>query len=140
MTSLRFGSQDNEVKPLVACTLHPHLLENAFIFVSFSQSFQALLLLLIYTKSTTSNATLSKKPVLPLACLRMIMSGDSVLQKLAKCSWVTLFTCSSLLSSSIVIQLHLLTSGTFLRNASLMIYASNLQITSPIYGIRSFNP
>ena len=131
MTSLRFGNQDNKVKPSVTCTLHLHLLENAFIFVSFSQSFQVLLLLLIYTKSTTSNATLSKKPVLPLACLRTIMSGDSVSQKLAKCSWVTLFACSSLLSSYIVIQLHPLTSGTFLRNASLMIYASNLQIFIP---------
>ena len=78
-----------------------------------------------------NNTTPSKKPVLPLGCLRMIMSGYSVLEKLAKCRQVTLFACSLLPSSSIAIQLCQEFFGINLSTTSVMIYCSGLQIFSP---------
>ena len=124
----RFRSQDSKDKPSVACTLHLHLLVNDSIFNSSSPLWQALLLLLIYALSTTSHTTLSKKPALPLGCWRMIMSGYSVFRKLARCRWITLFTCSLLSSSSIAIQPHLGFFGINSSTISVMTSCADLQI------------
>src|ERR1700734_2759567 len=127
MTKRKFGNQDSAEAPSVACTLHLLLLVNASIFDSFSLLFQALLLLLICAQSTTSHATLSKKPASPLDCWRMTASGYSVFKKLAKCRQVIIFACSLLQLSSIAIQLPLESSGIDSSITSAMIYCTGLQ-------------
>ena len=124
----KFRSQDNVDKPSVACTLHLHLLVNSFIFDSFSLLFQVLLLLLICALSTTSHITLSKKLALLLGCWRMVTSGYSVLEKLAKCKQVTFFACSLLPLSSITIQPHPGFFGINSSTVSVMTSCADLQI------------
>ena len=127
----KFGSQDNMDKPSVACTLHLHLLANGFIFNSFSLLFWVPLLLLICALSTTSHTILSKKLALLLGCWRMIMSGYSVLEKLAKCRQVTLFACSLLPFSSIAIQPQPGFFGISSSTISVMISCIDLQTFIP---------
>ena len=83
------------------------------------------------TSSTTSHTTLSKKLALLSGCWRMITSGYSVLEKLAKCRQVTLIACSLLLFSFITIQLRLGFSGINSNTISVMISCVDLQIFIP---------